>query len=113
MGNASSKPPDGFQFLMLKFLVAGPLQIGDVGTMHNVTRELTVLSEMRNPTAQHPTIFAILAPQAYFHLEISARVEGQVMRDNSFAILRVHVVGPPAAQFLVQGAASEQEPSLV
>src|SRR5262245_14908594 len=88
--------------------------LGDVNGSTNVADEIAIGLKARHPMIQHPTIFAVISPQAVFHRELSPRVEGvDIDFKTAVKILRVNSLCPAITKLLLQGPAGKVEPTLV
>src|SRR5215813_8700710 len=88
--------------------------LGDVDGNTDVADEIAIGLKARHPMIQHPTIFAVISPQAVFHRELSPQVEGiDVVLKTAVKILRVNSLCPPVAKLMLQGPAGKVEPTLV
>ena len=62
VSDAAGEPSDAFQFLPREILFLAALQIGDIGTVADITGEIAFRSEARSAAAKHPPVLAIRAP---------------------------------------------------
>src|SRR5262245_51623766 len=58
------------EFSLLLQLTLRSFGLGDVNGSTDVANEIAIELKARHPMIQHPTIFAVISPQAVFHREL-------------------------------------------
>jgi hypothetical protein len=92
----------------------GQLTLGDVDARANVPGKGAFWSHAGNARIDHPTVLPIRPPQAIFHREGLARLEGGLVSVEAMRnILRVHPFCPTIAHLLHHRSAGKIQPRFV